>query len=189
MYRVPDVSHGAPSPTNAHVVHLYDDRKSLVEAVTAYIGIALLHGEGALVVATPEHRHALSAALSAGGLALDRLRGTGQYVELDAEQVLSWATGPEGVLDVRLLNDALGDSLDQLVQRWGQVSVYGDLVACLWGRGDVLATVRLERSWNELARSRPVRLYCGYDSIDFADQGSADEAMQVLTAHSEVRAS
>jgi hypothetical protein len=179
---------GAGSSADSHVVQLYDDRRTLVEGVTAYAGCALLHGEAALVVVTAEHRAAFAAALTAGGMAVDRLRHSGQYVELDAQQVLSWATGSDGTVDLALLTDALGDQLDRLAARWGQVSVYGDLVACLWARGDVTATVQLEHLWNALTRSRPVRLYCGYDSTDFADQGSAAQALQVLTAHSEVRA-
>jgi hypothetical protein len=188
MHSVSSAYGGAGSSPDSHVVQLYDDRRSLVEGVTAYAGCALLHGEAVLSVVTCEHRAAFAAALTAGGFAVDRLRGTGQYVELDAEQVLSWATAHDGTVDLALLTDALGDQLDLLARRWGQVSVYGDLVACLWSRGDVAATVQLEHQWNDLTRDRPVRLYCGYDSTDFADRGSADQALQVLTAHSEVRA-
>jgi hypothetical protein len=72
MDRASDVSAGAPPSTDAHVVHLVDDRQALVEAVTSYTRVALLHGAGVLVVATPEHRAALAAALSDGGLAVDR---------------------------------------------------------------------------------------------------------------------
>lgn len=178
---------GAGSP-DAHVVLLYDDPRNLVDGVTAYTGCALLHGEAVLVVVTAEHRSAFAAALTARGLAVDRLRGSGQYLELDADQVLSWATARDGTADLDLLTGALSGELDRLIGRWGQVSVYGDLVACLWAKDDVAATVRLEQLWNALTRDRPVRLYCGYDSTDFADRGSADQAMQVLTAHSELRA-
>jgi hypothetical protein len=173
---------------DAHVVQLYDDRRTLVDGVTVYTGSALLHGEAALLVATPEHRAELAAAHTAGGLAVERLRRTGQYVELDAESLLSWATGPDGSLDRALLADAIGHTVDELAGRWRRVSVYSDLGACLWLRGDVVATVQLESLGNDLVRRGPVRLYCGYHSTDFADHGTADQAMQVLTAHTEVRA-
>ena len=179
---------GAVSAPDAHVVQLYDDRQSLVDGVTAYTGCALLHGEAALVVATPEHRAAFAAALTGGGLAVGRLRRTGQYVELDADSLLAWATGRDGRLDVPLLTGAIGDQLSELARRWHRVSVYSDLVSCLWGRGDGVATLELERSWSGLAGTRGVRLYCGYDSTDFADRGSAQDAMRLLTTHSAVRA-
>ena len=176
----------SPAP-DAHVVQLYDDRRSLVEAVTASTGCALLHGEAALVLATPDHRAELAEALTRGGLAVGRLRLSGQYAELDAESVLAWASGRDGELDATLLVEALDDQLGRQTRRWRRVCVYSDLVSCLWGRGDVLGTLRLEGAWNELVRTRPVRLHCGYDSAGFADSGSADQALQVLTAHSDVR--
>jgi hypothetical protein len=48
MDRVPDDDRGAPQPVDAHVVHLHDGRRALVDAVTAHTGCGLLHGEGDL---------------------------------------------------------------------------------------------------------------------------------------------
>ena len=184
----PGARSGAERSVDAHVVQLYDDRDTLVDAVTAYARSALLHREAVLVVVTAEHRTALAAALAADGLDVDALRWTGQYLELDAEQVLSWATGPDDEVDLRLLIDALGGELDRLVARWRTGQRLRRPGVLPVGARHVAATVRLEHAWDELSRRRPVRLYCGYSSTEFADRGSADEAMQVLTAHSEVRA-
>ena len=48
-------------------------------------------------------------------------------------------------------------------------------------------SLRREHAWSRLADGGPVRLHCGYDSAGFTDLGTAEQAVQLLTAHSAVR--
>lgn len=171
-----------------HVVHVYDEPGTLVRGVGAYLATALLHGEAALVVATEAHRDAFDVALDQRGLAVDALRARGQYVALDAEALLAHLV-QDGRLDPHAFSALVGAEVADLAARGGGLSVYGELVALLWRRGEAATAVQLEDRWNELATRERFRLYCGYDSAAFDRQGTPAQAARVLTAHSDVRCS
>ncbi|MCY7365045.1 MAG: MEDS domain-containing protein [Frankiaceae bacterium] len=171
-----------------HVVHVYDKSGTLVRGVAAYLAVALLHGEAALVVASAAHRDALDVALDQRGPAVDELRARGQYVALDAEALLKHLV-PDGRLDPHAFGALIGTEVEDLAGRGGGLSVYGELVALLWRRGQAAAAVQVEDLWNDLAGSHRFRLYCGYDSAAFDREGTPAQAARVLTAHSDVRCS
>ncbi len=171
-----------------HVVHLDDEPGTLVRGVAAYLAVALLHGEAALVVATAAHRDALEVALELRGLPVAELRARGQYIALDAGTTLDLLVH-DGRLDLLAFQALVAGEVADLVGRGGGLSVYGEMVALLWRRGDAETAVQLEHLWNELAAAHGFRLYCGYDSATFDRQGTADQAARVLTAHSDVRCS
>jgi hypothetical protein len=56
-----------PASAN-HFVQLYQDEAFLCDAAAAYIGTALRHGEGAIVIATDAHRDAFLRRLETEGL-------------------------------------------------------------------------------------------------------------------------
>ena len=64
-----------------HVVQLYQKLDGLADAVVEYIGAGLARGEGAVIIATPEHGTAFLARLSTA----DRSR----LKVMDAEQTLA----------------------------------------------------------------------------------------------------
>ncbi len=53
----------APRSAHDHVVGFYAEAEGLTTAVTGFIAESLNHGGTAIVVATPEHRASLRAAL------------------------------------------------------------------------------------------------------------------------------
>lgn len=171
-----------------HVVHVYEESGTLVRGVAAYLAVALLHGEAALVVATAAHRDALEVALDLRGLPMEELRARGQYVALDAEALLEHLV-PAGRLDPHAFGALVSAEVEALAGWGGGLSVYGELVALLWRRGQTAAAVQVEDLWNDLADSYRFRMYCGYDSAAFDREGTAAQAARVLTAHSDVRCS
>lgn len=171
-----------------HVVHVYDEPGTLLRGVAAYLATALLHGEAALVVATAAHRDALHDALDRRGLPVDDLRARGQYVVLDAETTLEHVVH-DGRLDPHAFAALVASEVGELAGRGGGLSVYGELVALLWRRGQAAAAVQVEDLWNELSTRERFRLYCGYDSAAFDREGTPAQAARVLTAHSDVRCS
>lgn len=172
---------------DAHVAHLYDDVAPLVQRLTASTACALLHGEGALVVAVAPHAAAMAEALLERGLPVDVLRRSGRYVELDAEQLLAGAARPDGRVDLAELGAVLGRQLGLLAERCAGTVAYSELVDRLWRRGDAVSALRVEDLWNDLAHRHAFRLSCGYDSAVFERKGTAGEAVQALNAHSHVR--
>lgn len=146
-----------------HVVLLYDTEQALVQSVATFLAPGLLLDEAVLVVATPEHRALFAAALTVVDPELPAHRAAGRYVELDAEETLG-AFFQGGRLSPLGFNSAVGRVIRELSEQHGRVHIYGEMVACLWNRGDATTAVQLEHLWNDLARDHDFRLCCAYHS-------------------------
>lgn len=170
-------------PAFEHLVHLYEADATLARGVTAFLSPGLAD-EALLVVATPEHRALFADALTAGGVDLDALRRQGRYVERDAEQLLATFL-QDGTVDPAAFRASVGEAVRTLAAQHGRVHVYGEMVACLWGRGDSRAAVVLEQAWNDLAGSADFRLCCAYP-VAAMTSGPREHVDAVLGCHSRV---
>lgn len=161
-----------------HVVHLYQDRAFLIEAVAEFVGSGLSLGEAALVLARPEHRKALLAALGARGLYPNRALRL-----LDARETLE-AVMRDGSPQWSAFEATCGTAIAELRLQYPGVRAYGELVDLLWQEGRRSAALQLEDYWNDLARIRPFTLLCAYgiDPLDGAAYASGFAA--VCKAHS-----
>lgn len=168
-------------PSFEHLVHLYETETTLARCVLAFLAPGLLD-QASLVVATPQHRALFARALEEAGVDVDRLRREGRYVEKDAEQTLSTFLR-DGVVDPLAFRLSVGEAVRDLAAAHGRVHVYGEMVACLWGRGDSSAALVLERAWNELADVADFRLCCAYP-VRAMTTGDPSHVDAVLGCHS-----
>ncbi len=172
-------------PVN-HDVVLYEADEDLVEALRAYVAEGLARREAVIVVAAPDHANALEAALLASGVDPRDARSDGLLVSLDAEELLSRFMrgahpGPGEF-------EAVVGGLVRAASTARPVRVYGEMVAVLWEEGNVLAAIELEDLWNQLARSVPFSLLCGYRSGAVAGDDRVGPLAEVCHAHSAVTA-
>jgi hypothetical protein len=72
-----------------HFVQFYDSDDFLVDSVSGFVGAALTDGACSVIIATPEHRAAVDTKLSACGIDVSVVMGSGRYVSLDAGQCLT----------------------------------------------------------------------------------------------------
>lgn len=168
---------------NDHVVDFYLTDHRLVRRVSAFLAASLRDGEAAVVVATPEHRSSIESALAGRGIDLAAARLAGQWVALDASEILGRIRGPQG-LDRRRFSRSIGEVLSSVTGGGKHVRVYGEMVQLLWERGDVNGAIALESLWNELSGQFDFALYCAYRALDGEDAGEAIEA--ICRLHSEV---
>ena len=176
----------APDETFEHVVHLYAEDATLVRCVTAFLAPALLGEEAAVVVATPEHRGIFADALAAAGIDVDALVRAGRLVCRDAEQTLATFFA-DGAVDPAGFDREVGAVVQRLAARHGYVHVYGEMVACLWGRGDSASAVVLEQAWNRLGRAADFRLCCAYP-LSTIGAGSDADVERMFDTHTDVTA-
>jgi hypothetical protein len=78
-----------PQRESEHVVQFYETDAFLLQALSDYIGAGLSAGEACIVVATPAHRQELEQRLQAAGLDVAGARETGQFIALDAAEMLA----------------------------------------------------------------------------------------------------
>ena len=155
-----------PADTD-HIVQLYKDHRFLAEAVAVFIGTGMRSGEGAIVVATPDHWSALEPLLTGQGIDVPAAQARGQLAVLDAGQTLPqfMANGmPNAEIFRRLATEVI-----TRVKNAGfpKVRWWGEMVNLLWESGNVNAFVRLEELFTEVGRAHSVAVFCSVSMDPF----------------------
>ncbi|HEU4595603.1 MAG TPA: MEDS domain-containing protein, partial [Pyrinomonadaceae bacterium] len=168
-----------------HFVQFYEEDEYLLDSLSGFVGTGLGEGDGCVVVATAEHREGLEARLRAYGIDLDEAAASGQYLALDAGEVLSkfmLAGKPEP----GLFSEVVGGIVRRAAAGRPRLRIFGEMVALLWAEGNHDAAIRLEGLWNELHQSNDFMLFCAYPIHGFGGELLAGGLGDVCTAHSRV---
>jgi PAS domain S-box-containing protein len=174
---------------NGHSVQFYEDDFFLIDALSRFIGTAIVAGDSAVVIATRSHRDALSSRLLEGGLDLIQAAAQGRFVSLDAAETLAKFT-VDGQLDPARFTNVMGNLIAQLSFRprraKRRVAAFGEMVALLWLEGKPDAAIQLEQLWNDLARTHSFELHCAYPIHLFAQEQDSELVRQICAKHSHV---
>jgi PAS domain-containing protein len=188
----PGTGTAAPHPQKVvreHVMYLYRESDSLVEALCDYIGPALAGGNAAIVVATPSHREALEHRLMARGMSTYKASQQGRYIALDASGTLSKIM-LDGMPDAALFELTIGGIISGargfLRNGHSKIAIFGEMVALLSPQGKIEAAIRLEQLWNDLAMKHSFSLRCAYPSANFSGEKSTQPLIRVCAEHSAV---
>jgi hypothetical protein len=159
------------SEARDHLVAFYETDGFLAEVVAGRLAPGILRGEHVLIIATGEHRAAFEVELTARGVDVARVRGSGQLELLDAGSTLPTLLS-DGRVDVDRFRAVVADLVDRATASGHQLCVYGEMVALLWAAGDVTGALALEDLWNELLETRCFTLLCGYPLRGFDAEDS-----------------
>jgi hypothetical protein len=158
----------AKAPAGRHYCQFHNDADSLGDAVAQFLAAGLSRGDGVVILATPEHVAGFRQRLSAVGIDPERYQDTGQLTVADARATL-WqimrGDRPDSGEFQRTMRRMLESVRDR---RRATTRVYGEMVNVLWHEWSVRGAIELEERWNELSRSHPFSLFCGYvmDGLD-----------------------
>jgi len=167
-----------------HAVQFYADDAELAGSVASYLGEGLSTGGSAVVVATEAHRSGLRAGLAAAGA--DGGAGpSGRLIMVDAAGMLERFMAGDR-LDHARFRAAAGDLVNRAAGQGQPVRIYAEMVALLWGAGQVALALELETLWNDLASRLPFSLLCGYPSRVAAPDGDTGAVHQVCRLHTDV---
>jgi CheY-like chemotaxis protein len=151
--------------TRRHEVGFYSDDRSLLDGFTHFVGAALKSGNAAILVATEVHREKLLGRLHAYGLDVSAAIEQGRYIALDnAETVSTLMVNdlPDPARFSRVTGDLLATTAKSVGGEHARIAACGECAHLLWERGNKEGAVRLERLWDEIARSHGVQVFCGY---------------------------
>ncbi len=165
-----------------HVVSFYETEAELFELIAPQLRDALQADETAIVIATPEHRTGLVAALRSCGVQLECAGGAGRLHLLDASETLARFV-TEGHIEVAAFWEVIGGLL---ATQTGPVTVYGEMVALLWDVGAVVEAMQLESLWNQLAAEVPFSLFCAYPARVASELDHAEALAHVCRQHDSV---
>ena len=170
-----------------HYVHFHENGPELVDGICRFLHPALRPGHAGIVVATPAHLAGVRERASIFGLDLEAAEANGQFVPLDAEELLSRIM-LDGLPDHKRFNVIVQGLLQKTSETYPYLHIYGEMVALLWQKGNEMGTHLLEELWNNLGRMRPFSLLCGYPKSAFDSDEHANSFARICNAHSHVNA-
>jgi len=172
-----------PEP-HGHFVQLYDrDATILSRNVASYLAEGLKHQEGALVIATAEHRDAFLHNLEKLGVNTELAISESRLLLLDAERTLGKFM-IDGSPDPARFAKTVSAAMEK-VQSSGVTGVraYGEMVGVLWTARQYTAAIRLEEFWKNLLAAGGFSLFCSYPIDIFAEDFQISGVDSVLCDH------
>lgn len=170
--------------SRTHYVQVYQDNKTLVDAICRFATEQLQPTEAVVIIATTRHRQAIQALLAAAGIPLEEATLSGQFNFFDAETLLASCT-EDGQFDTETAHDFIEDVLKRLQQHYRRVRVFGETVDLLWQRGDKENATALEKLWNKFLRKYDLSVLCAYhmDNLNPAHYPSDIECLCSTHTH------
>lgn len=169
-----------------HLVHLYGvDDRLLSRNVSRYVAEGLRRGDGLVLIACPEHTHAIGRHLveEVPGPSAEAVRA-GRLVYLDAGETLARLL-VAGRPDERRFRSVIGGALAAARARstTGAVRAFGEMVGLLWAEGKQETAERLEELWNDLLTEFRCSLLCAYPIDLFERDADAAKLNGIVAAH------
>lgn len=167
-----------------HVVQIYENDKVFLDLLAGFVSGGVSAGDAVIVIATTAHLKGLEDRLTDEGHDIQALNASGQFLPLDAESVLAEFM-VNGWPDETLFNHVVNDILGKARTNGRQVRAFGEMVAILWAKGQIGATIRLEQLWNMFCEHETFCLFCAYPKSGFI-QDASESVMHICGVHSKM---
>jgi anti-sigma regulatory factor (Ser/Thr protein kinase) len=141
-----------------HLIAAYADPGAMVARVANFVAESLKNGIPAVTISRPAHRCAVDDVLADLGVNPVEANQDGTLVTLDAEETMSLFM-VDGRPDPARFAAVVASLMPTDSSR---VSAFGEMVALLWERGEVVAALELESLWNTVIVAHPISLLCAY---------------------------
>ncbi len=168
-----------------HAVRFYSDDHLFFDELTDFVRGVLRSREPVVMLPTAEHCLTIRETLERKGCNLERA----PLLILDADSLLERfmvndEPDPMRFRDVmiRMLARARG-GYGRNEQR---VTMFGEMVAVIWSRGNPRAAITLEELWNDLSRTQRISLICAYPTRFFEGLEQWTEFSELCRTHSTV---
>lgn len=167
-----------------HDVLFAETDDELIDVAGDRLVEALLTGDDAIAIVTPEHRRRLADRVRAAGLDPEDLQAAGTLTVLDAASTLDRVM-PEGSFDGARFDEVTGEMLRGRGDR-GPLFVFGEMVALLFELGRSPDALELEAAWDGLLHAASIRMLCAYPGTLLDDPRQAVHVGSVCSMHSAV---
>jgi DNA-binding NarL/FixJ family response regulator len=173
-----------------HEVGFFSDDDALLGSFADFLAAALQNGNAGIVITTELQQIRVLSRLEAYGLDMSAAIRQGRYVALDTEDALSRYMvydRPDDALFYRAADDLITKTAKAVDGERTRVVACGECAPLLWERGNVEEAIRLERLWDEIARSHGVQVLCGYQLATCEGEKGRDTFDRICAEHSAVR--
>jgi PAS domain S-box-containing protein len=170
-----------------HFVKFYEDDACLVDALTHYVGGAVAEGSPGIFVASAKHLASVAEQLGRRGFNVGALRDKGQYLALDAAEMLSHFM-VDGWPDRGRFDDLFEGLLEHAVsgRKSSHAWVFGEMVSLLWNDRKFESAIQLEKLWNDLHKRHSFSLFCAYPLSGFDGGVQSKRLHEVCAEHDHV---
>jgi DNA-binding NarL/FixJ family response regulator len=179
---------GASAPSH-HEILFYSDDEVLLDRLVRFVAAALKTGDVAIVVATESHRDHLVQRLKTEGVDVDAAIKEGKYVPVDAGgtlRIFMVNEMPDSARFFEVVGGLIEEAAKKSTTEHPRIAVFGELVSLLWNEDNRDAALRLEKLWNQLARSYEIDLLCGYAKSNFHGKKDEHVFQEICAEHSVV---
>jgi len=177
----PQVFWGEIAPYE-HVVQIYENDNAFLDLLADFIVEGVNTKECVIVIATKIHQEELDKRLILAGYEPSTLVSSGQLISIDAEEALTKFMVNDWP-DENLFNQLITELITRAKGNGPGIRAFGEMVAILWAKGQVGATVRLEHLWNKFCTNEAFCLFCAYPQSGFT-QDASESIMHICSAHS-----
>ncbi|MGB0014855.1 MAG: MEDS domain-containing protein [Candidatus Sulfotelmatobacter sp.] len=144
-----------------------------------------------IVVATEPHRDRLLPRLRSHSFDIAAAIEQGRYIPLDAAATLSTFMVDDLPDPARFIEAAANRFAAAVKAAKGEdphprVAVCGECDPPLWTLGNGEAAIRLEKLWNDIAKTYDVDILCGYPLGSFHSEPSSQIIQRICAEHSAV---
>lgn len=174
-----------PENPCGHVVLFYKEKEFFLDEIGQFIGSALDSGNSAIVIGTQEHRDDLADRLYRRGVDVGEVTQSGAYIEVDAAEALARFLVNDAP-DPGRLKSLIGGLVAQIriaARNDQPITIFDEMAALLWQKGNENAAIRVEQLWNVLAEAYPISLCCGYSLESFPGIGDEKPFRRICSEH------
>jgi len=171
------------APTE-HVVQIYENDEKFLDLLLGFVLTGISSNECTIVIGTSTHLASLNEKLALQGLNIVKIIEDGCYLPMDAEDALSKFM-VNGWPDENLFNNLVSNLISGAKREGKSVRAFGEMVAILWAKGQVGATVRLEQLWNKFCANEAFCLFCAYPQSGFS-QDASESLAHICHAHAKM---
>jgi DNA-binding NarL/FixJ family response regulator len=172
-----------------HEAGFYSDESSLLDDYVRFAEVALVAGNGLIMVVSSLRRDWLYQRLQARGIDIDRTIKERRCLWVDVPAALS-----SFMVDGRIDKARFWNAASALIMEGARgskrerprVSVCGDGAATLLQGGLVEVAIRFEQLWDEVARTYNVDIFCPYSSYGLRCDDESPVFRDLRAAHSAV---
>ncbi len=170
-----------------HSVHFYDSHNSLIDRLCGIVSSGLVIGNSVLIVCTEEHRKQLVGELERLEIDVRDYARRGRFSMCDASEMLAMfmVDGlPEADRFLSSVGRLLLDAKKAARSKDQGLTVFGEMVAVLWEKGNKSGALALEELWNRTMEENAFHLHCAYPNWLFG--GNSTEMQHICQVHSHV---
>ena len=170
-----------------HVVQIYAREVDFLDTLEGFVASGLSGDEAAIVIATPAHLADLERRLRQRGVDVEAAVGDKRYIARPADEILDrfmvdgWPDAAQFQVTIQEILQAARGPQDR------KIRAFGEMVAILWSRGQVAATLQLEALWSGMTRSHCFPLFCAYPNSVFT-RNAAESVACIRQIHTKVLA-